>query len=1048
MSDVFLISRAGQDRVFAAKINEILQAAGYKTILQDDDFGYRDFMDAMHEALSSDARVIALYSPDYFASQHCRAEAQGALTGDIFNAKQRLIPLRIAECDAPGIFANIAYADLLPVRAQGNDELLRDIVLALIKPGARQIKTGPTAPLWMEPKTVLHKLIGPLNNFTGRERDMQQLREMLFAGGRAAVTQAQETKTAAVAGLGGIGKSMLAREYGWRHRDDYAGVWWLRAQTKETLLADIVALGTDGLHLAGILDEPELDRAASFVLEHLANGGFAKPWLLIYDNVERPEQIDHMTPRHGAHILITSRWSDFYGEAEALQLGLFTREESIAFLLAGTGRTDSQGADRLAGELGDLPLALEQAAAYVRSARHVSFDDYIQRKTALLQKTPRSGPSKMRENVWVTFTLALERVIEGDEQTGFAPCPEAETLMGILAFLAPDNIPLELISTDIMSDIEKGEAVAALSEISLISWSDSGQDTSNINVHRLVQDVMKERLGEERESEFAAVAVKLVAQLFPNPASDVRNWPLCALLYPHANTVLATAPDEGETAQMTTLLLNQLAVYLQARADFTEAEPLMRRALTIDEKSFGPDHPNVAIHLNNLAQLLQDTNRLEEVEPLMRRALLIDETSFGPDHPNVAIRLNNLAQLLKATNRLEEAEPLMRRALAIDEKSFGPDHPNVAIDLNNLAQLLKATNRLDEAEPLMRRALAIDEKSFGPDHPNVAIRLNNLAQLLKATNRLEEAEPLMRRALAIDEKSFGPDHPNVAIHLNNLASLLQATNRLDEAEPLMRRALAIDENSFGPNHPKVAIRLNNLAQLLQATNRLDEAEPLMRRALAIDENSFGPDHPNVAIRLNNLALLLKATNRLAEAEPLMRRALAIDENSFGPDHPNVAIRLNNLASLLQDTNRLDEAEPLAARTCEIFETSLGSDHPNTIIVRNNLAALRKELTTHTNVIPAKAGNHNPGPTDGSESSGSMNPRLRGDDKGKGENNNGGDDATDNNDKWYMARGDKRYGPLTTAKLRAMIKDGKFARDDLVWRQGLTGWVKPRNINWT
>ena len=117
---------------------------------------------------------------------------------------------------------------------------------------------------------------------------------------------------------------------------------------------------------------------------------------------------------------------------------------------------------------------------------------------------------------------------------------------------------------------------------------------------------------------------------------------------------------------------------------------------------YGPDHPNVAIDINNLAQLLKATNRMAEAEPLMRRALAIDEKLYGSDHPNVAIRLNNLAQLLRATNRLAEAEPLLRRALAIDEKSHGPDHPNVAIDLNNLAQLLKATNRMAEAEPLLR----------------------------------------------------------------------------------------------------------------------------------------------------------------------------------------------------------------------------------------------------------------------------------------------------------------------------------------------------------
>jgi len=385
-----------------------------------------------------------------------------------------------------------------------------------------------------------------------------------------------------------------------------------------------------------------------------------------------------------------------------------------------------------------------------------------------------------------------------------------------------------------------------------------------------------------------------------------------------------------------------LSYLLHAAALYTEAEPLMRRVLAIDEQSFGDDHPNVARDLNNLAQLLQATNRLAEAEPLMRRALAIDEQSFGPDHHNVAIDLNNLAQLLRATNRLAEAEPLTRRALAMDEQSFGADHPNVATDLSNLAALFYVTNRLAEAEPLMRRALAINERSFGPDHHNVAICLNNLAQLLQATNRLAEAEPLTRRALAINERSFGANHPNVAIDLNNLATLYFNTNRLAEAEPLMRRALAIDEQSFGADHPYVARDLNNLAQLLKATNRLAEAEPLTRRALAIDEQSFGPDHPNVAIDLNNLAQLLRATNRLAEAEPLTRRALAINEQSFGADHPSVARDHNNLALLLRDTNRPAEAEPLFRRALAIWERSLGEDHPLVATGLNNLAMLLKD----------------------------------------------------------------------------------------------------------
>jgi tetratricopeptide (TPR) repeat protein len=357
-------------------------------------------------------------------------------------------------------------------------------------------------------------------------------------------------------------------------------------------------------------------------------------------------------------------------------------------------------------------------------------------------------------------------------------------------------------------------------------------------------------------------------------------------------------------------LLGWLGRCRYSLADWTEAEPLMRRSLAIDEKRFGTSHPRVAIDLTNLAALLLATNRLAEAEPLLRRVLAIDEKSFKPDHPEVATGLNNLARLLLARNRLAEAEPLMRRALAIDEKTLGPDNPSVATCLSNLAQLLQATNRFAEAEPLMRRALAIDERSFGSDHPEVSTDLNNLAELLQATDRLVEAEPLLRRAHAIDERVFGPDHPDVAIRLNNLATLLKATNRLSEAERLTRRALAIHEKSLGPDHPDVAIDLNNLAMLLKATNRLSEAEPLMRRALAIDEKSFGSDHPDVARDLNNLARLLQATNRLAEAEPLMRRHLVIFldfARRTGHEHPHLRAAVANYADLLLEMGK-SEAE--------------------------------------------------------------------------------------------------------------------------------------------
>ena len=138
---------------------------------------------------------------------------------------------------------------------------------------------------------------------------------------------------------------------------------------------------------------------------------------------------------------------------------------------------------------------------------------------------------------------------------------------------------------------------------------------------------------------------------------------------------------------------------------------------------------------------------------LHRRALVIQERNSGPDHPYVAQALSDLAQLLVLTSsRFSEAEQLLRRALTIQETSLGPNHAYVANTLTGLAQLLQATNRFSEAEPLYRRALAIRESTFGPDHMPVAVSLNAVARILAETNRLSDAEPLIRRALAIQER--------------------------------------------------------------------------------------------------------------------------------------------------------------------------------------------------------------------------------------------------------------------------------------------------------
>ena len=201
----------------------------------------------------------------------------------------------------------------------------------------------------------------------------------------------------------------------------------------------------------------------------------------------------------------------------------------------------------------------------------------------------------------------------------------------------------------------------------------------------------------------------------------------------------------------------------ELQINYPEAERYYRKAAAIEDQD--------PFYLDAHATILQKMGQYADAEPLFRRALAIDEKALGKDHPDVASSLNNLALLLYSQGKYGEAEPLYRRALAIYEKADGSYHPDVATSLNNLAELLRAEGKYADAEPLFRRALAIDEKALGKDHPDVAIDLNNFALLLYSQGKYGEAEPLFRRALAIDEKALGKDHPTTVGIRKNLNSL-------------------------------------------------------------------------------------------------------------------------------------------------------------------------------------------------------------------------------------------------------------------------------------
>ncbi len=766
-------------------------------------------------------------------------------------------------------------------------------------------------PLWNVPTL-------PARVFVGREAALAELDAVVVAG---SATVAQT-----VFGMGGVGKTELVLHYAYQHRARYHLVWWITAEAPDRIDAGLAALTVQVAALVGKVPPAVTAEAVGWAVGYLnAHPG----WLLVLDNVEDRSHVEGLLGRlSGGRVLLTSRrdldWDQLVDGC--IRLDLLTPDAAVDLLVARGHGDDPVSARVLAAELGWLPLALTQAAAYLAQTK-TPMADYLDRLRAQPATTLATGaPGTAQATIARVWDLGLAVVSATD--------PVAIEVLQVLACLAPDNVPrtvLAALAGDVAGDM--GSALGVLASYSMVTLT-----ATTVSTHRLVQAVVADQARTVGVWPVIVTrALTAIDQARPtgNPQTATAGWPRWAALLPHIDALAQHFPD-GTTDLALARILGETGLYLSSQGAHSAAFTAERRSLAISEAALGPDHPAVALRLDNLAGSLRALGRAGEALPLQERALAITETVHGPDHPAVATRLNNLASSFQNLGRAGEAVPLQKRALAITEAALGPDHPTVATRLAGLAFSLWALGRAGEALPLEQRALAISEAALGPNHPDVATVLDNLAGSLHALGRVEEALPLQERALAISEAALGPDHPDVATGLDNLAGSLRALGRAGEALPLRERALAISEAALGPEHPAVATRLNNLAMSFHDLGRVSEAVLLQERALAITEAAYGRDHPAVATRLNNLASSFRALGRAGEAVPLQERALAITETVYGPDHPDVALRLHNLGLSLWDLDRGDEAERCSRRAVSIADTRLGTDHPTTRTLRATL----------------------------------------------------------------------------------------------------------------
>ncbi|HVB22938.1 MAG TPA: tetratricopeptide repeat protein [Ktedonobacteraceae bacterium] len=647
--------------------------------------------------------------------------------------------------------------------------------------------------------------------FTGREQLLKQLHTNLIQNTSAALTQAQ-----AINGLGGIGKTQIAVEYAYTYRDDYHFVFWINAASLETLFNSFTTIA-DKLHLP-VLDRQDQQHIVSLVHQWIASH---QDCLLIFDNADELSLLNDFFPvEYTCHILITTRQHSLGSLAQPVEVKPMNTDEGLHLLLhrarlitqetplVQVSQEEQETAKQIVQALGALPLALDQAGAYIEETGcTLTFylNTYKSRQSDLLAYRGKDTQYH-HDPVATTWRLNFEQVQQDD--------PRAADLMNCCAFLAPDDIPEELftqraheLSPFLQSFVTDSsllnDALGKLLDFSLIR-----RDKGTFSIHRLVQASLKNSMDKATQQVWAERTIYMVNHVFPGNI-DVTTWKQCQQYITHAQTCATWIETFHLAFPEAAALLNKAGYYLYDLAFYADAEPLYQRALQIREQVLGPQHPSTATSLNNLAALYDTQGKYEQAKPLYQRALRISEQVLGPQHPDTAQSLNNLALLYQSQGKYEQAEPLLKRALQISEQVLDPQHPDTAQSLNNLALLYDNQGKYEQAEPLYQRALRIREQVLGPQHPSTATSLNNLAALYDTQGKYEQAEPLYQRALQISEQVLGPQHPDTAQSLNNLAALYKSQGKYEQAEPLYQRAVAIMEKMLGSNHPNtITVRKN------------------------------------------------------------------------------------------------------------------------------------------------------------------------------------------------------------------------------------------------
>lgn len=775
-------------------------------------------------------------------------------------------------------------------------------------------------------------------NFTGRDDLLLELRERVTSKVTAVLAHALH-------GMGGVGKTQLVVEYAYRYMSHYDLIWWVPSDQLPLVRSSLAALAPR-LGLEDIAPG-RVEDAVTAVRDALRRGKPYSRWLIIFDNADQPEDIKDLLPAGPGHVVVTSRNHRWESVADSVEVDVFSRAESLDFLRRRVPGITEEESVRLATELGDLPLALEQAGA-LQVESGMSVDEYLdllsKESSRVLRENP---PTDYAVGVAAAWSLSTARL---KQQTPFA-----WELLLRLAYFGPEPIERDLfkngryvLEPPLRDQI--GDPIAfsrATRELGRYALARVDNYRKSLQVHRLIQRLIRDEV-EPAEAEVIRHEVHLLlAAADPDEPDDVDNWPQYGELLAHVVPSEAVACEHAEGRR----LVRNVVRYSFNVGDLHTCDELSSAALTNWREQSGLDNPDVLILSGLRANLLWTWGRYEEAYELRRETLERMRRVFGDEHEETLLVTNDHGADLRARGDFAAALTLDRNTMALHERVFGNDHPQTFMIVNNVAVDQELNSDYQAAEATERRTHQDRLDLFGRnDHPWVIFSLATIGRVLRRTGRYAEALQTSEQAYAayadlVRQRVLPADHPWVLWQAKEFSVIRRKMSLLDEALELAEEVYDKYLTAFGERHPDTlaaGVALGNARRVAGEIARDDDllatADTQIEKVGDLYVSVYGPEHPFTLGCAVNLGIVRRriggdpagATQILQEALIGMRRLL-------GDRHHYTLTCMTELATCLSTIDETAAAREVGQQAYDGLVDLLGPDHPHTLACGSNLA---------------------------------------------------------------------------------------------------------------